>query len=108
MLLLLCAGDDGNLSEVEVAVIECSRKNLGMMYLSDLYKDLQLQILSFVHDIVINKKFIEAWTHLFKIRELFPTGEDVSNCLVILRNFSDQRSRNRWRERKNRRGDSEL
>ena len=98
---MFCAGDDDSLSEVEEAITECLRKNLGIMYLSDLCKNRQLQLLSFVHNIVINKKFIKARTQLFEIRELFTTEEeDLSNCLVILRNYSDQRCRKRWRERR--------
>ena len=82
---------------MEEAITECLRKNLGIMYLSDLCKNRQLQLLSFV----INKKFIKARTQLFEIRELFSTEEeDLSNCLVILRNYSDQRCRKRWRERR--------
>ena len=102
LLVFFWAGNGGKLNEMEMAITECLRKNLGIMYLNDLCKNRQLQLLSFLHNIVLNKKFIKERPHLFEIRELFCTEEeeDLSNCLVILRNFSDQRSRKRWRERR--------
>ena len=104
VLLLFLAGDAGNPSEVEVTISECLKSNLGVMYLSDLCNNHQLQLLSIVHNVTINKNFFRARMHLFEMKELFPTDddEDLSNCLVILRNFPDPRSRKIWMERRDR------
>lgn len=111
LLLLFCTGVDGSdLSELELAVSSCLRNNLGMMYLSDLVNHRQLQLSSFLHDAVVNKKFFRARPHLFELQQLFSAGkeeeDDSSDCLVILRNFSAQRSRKRCREGRGRNKDT--